>query len=128
MENVKEEQIEDVQVVGMIDLPKIDLSKYEGKKVPVELVQLEKGEFGYYYKVSSLMLEQIGSGEKKVDIRATTILGLHQSADGKWGWGEGSKTHNFLKKHNVTRPEELKGKDMVITLVKKNDSDFLRLN
>ena len=127
MEKKEQKEVSDIEVVGEIELPKLDLVKWDGKKVVVEDVKLIEGVHGYYYLVESLVLESIGEDKNKKDIRASTILGLHTDSEGQVGWGVGTKTYNILKKYKIKAPKDLKGMEMLCVVETKNDKEFLRL-
>lgn len=109
-----------------IELPKIDVTKYIGKKVKIADSNIYQGQFGLYLKVETETLETIGTGDNKKEIRASKILGIQQDADGIYGYGEGTKLDLFLKKMKVTDHKDLKGKIVIVqTQTSKDGTDFL---
>jgi len=112
-----------------IDLPKIDVSKYVGQKVKIESVNyfenIIKQKKTYYALVSTSVLEVL-DGADPIEIRATKTLGLHIDSEGSIGWGEDTKTGQFLKFMNVENIAELVGKEVTLkTTDPKNGKQFL---
>lgn len=87
---------------GEIEKKKFDPTPYIGKDLFIEYIEERKGEFGYYIKLYSQVVDN-GDWE----IRASAIYGLEEDANGKLGWPEGSKLYNFLKKYNVAHYRDL---------------------
>ena len=124
-ENKEQETLVDLGETGVIELPKIDVSKYIGNKSTIERVTERKGMHGYYVKVESAVIETIGEGEKAIELRASRILGLQQDEKGNIGWGEDTKTAQYLKKMGVAHYKELAGKEVVIQTHMNNGTEFL---
>lgn len=129
MEKPEERQVNlEDRMVGEVELPKLDVNPYVGKKVKVERVVILEGNFGYYYKLESEIVDVIknadGSG---FELRASKLLSLITLPDNTVGWGDKSKTAAFLKQYKVKKPEDLKGK--IVTLIpnynKEKDTTFL---
>jgi len=126
-----EEQKKSTQVelgeTGEIDLPTIDVTQYIGKKTKIESVSEHQGNWGYYIKVESEVLETITGGKDDVVIKASRIFGLQEDNAGKIGWGEGTNLGLFLKKMGVKHYNDLAGKEVIVqTVTNKNDGkDYL---
>ena len=124
----KDEEIH-LKDTGEIELPTIDVSKYVGKKVEIELVTEHKGQYGYYVKVQSEIVDTIEGGKKPIELRASRIFGLQEDEHGKIGWGKKTKLGLFLKKMKVAHYNELKGEEVVAqSMTNKNGVDFLTFN
>ncbi len=105
-----------------IELPKLDVTKYIGKRAHIETVEECDGEHGYYIKVRTTVLDKAGEKE----LRASRIYGLQQDANGQWGWGKETKLGLFLKKMGVSHYNDLVGKEVVVqTQTNKEGQEFL---
>ena len=124
--------VQDKQVnmpVGEIDLPKIDVTKYIGKKAKIESALTYEGKYGVYVKVQTNIVEVLGKGDKKVELRGSKILGLQQDETGKWGYGKDTKLGVFLQKYKCKTLKELVGKDVILqSQTSDSGSDFLTFN
>jgi hypothetical protein len=126
--NVKGDKKIDL-AVGKIDLPKIEIEKYIGKKATIEKVGTYEGQYGPYVKIETEVVDTFGSGERAVELRASKILGLQQDENGKWGYGDGTKLDLFLKKYKVTDIKQLIGTEVILqSVTAKNESEFLTFN
>lgn len=127
--NLKRVELGD-QVVGEIELPKIDITPYIGKKVMIENVTENEGAFGYFVKVETLPLETVGTGDKAIEIKASRIFGLQTDEQGRIGWGKDTNLGVFLAKMGVKHYRELKGKEVIVQSVtnKKDKKDYLTFN
>lgn len=127
-----EKKVDDKQVfisVGKIDLPKVDVSKYIGTKAKIDSPLTYEGKFGIYVKVQTKIVDTLGKGEKKIELRGSKILGLQQDSDGIYGYGEGTKLDLFLKKYKCKELKELVGKEVVLqTQSSDSGTDFLTFN
>ena len=127
VEKVKDKQVE--IPIGEIDLPKIDVTHYIGKKVKIDSALTYEGKFGLYVKVVTKTVATIGKGEKAIDLCGSRIFGLQQNEDGIWGFGKDTKLGNFLKKMKCKEIKELIGKEVIlITQTSDNNVDFLSFN
>lgn len=130
MESKKETDKQVTIPVGKIDLPKVDVSKYIGKKAKIESALTYEGKFGMYVKVLTKVIDTLGSGDKAIELRGSKILGLQQDADGIYGYGEGTKLDLFLKKYKTKELKELIGKEVILQSQTSKDSDteFITFN
>ena len=122
-----EVQLEDT---GEIELPQIDVSKYVGKKAKIESVTEHQGQFGYYIKIQSEVLDTIEGGKEPIHLRASRVFGLQEDAEGKIGWGKDTNLGVFLKKKKVGHYKDLVGLEVVVQTQtsKKNQKDYLSFN
>lgn len=100
-----------------IELPKINVEQYFGKKVKIANVEyFESEKYGTpYAKVSTEELAVIDIPNKEpIVIKATKNLGLAKDENDNIGWGEGTKTDLFLKHHKVGDIESLVGKTVIV--------------
>lgn len=112
-----------------IELPKIDVSKYIGKKVKIESADTFEGKYGLYVKTLTSTVETIGTGDKKIELKGSKIFGLQQDADGIWGYGKDTKLGLFLKKMKCATVKQLVGKEVVLqTQTSDSGTDFLSFN
>lgn len=107
-----------------INMPKLDISKYVGKKERIASVDVMKGDFGYYLKLTTTIVDVLKGKEEK-ELRATRIFSLYTSEDGSVGWGSKSQLAEYLKLKRVSSPNELLGKEVVIQITVKNEKEFL---
>lgn len=112
------------RLVGEVKLPKLDVMPYVGKQVKVENVAIYEGNFGFYYKLDTAIVDVIknpdGSG---FELRASKLLSLITLPDGNVGWGDKSKTSAFLKQYKVKKPEDMKGKTVTLIPLYNKDKD-----
>ena len=119
------------KVKGQIELPTLDISSYIGKKVKIEKVEEHKGNFGYYIKVISEIVDEVEGGrDGKVELCATRVFGLQGDKDKNIGWGEKTKLGVYLKKMDVNHYRELVGKEVVCQSQTSSDDgkDYLTFN
>jgi len=121
------------KVVGQIVLPSIDISKYVGTKIAVESVKEYEGDFGFYIKVETAIIDTLDQKDKdgkQITIRASRVFGLQTDANGNIGWGEKTKLGMFLKKKGVAHYRDLVGVVVVATSVtnSKDEKDYLSFN
>lgn len=125
----KQQKIQDKKVnieVGEIDLPKIDMRKYVGAKAKIESAETYEGKFGLYVKVQTEIVDIIGKGDKKVELRGSKIFGLQQDENGKFGYGKDTKLGMFLSNMKATSLKDLKGKTVTLQAqVNENNVEFL---
>ena len=114
------EEVVDLGETGLIDLPKFDPTSHIGKKLPIAEVVEGKGKYGYYVKFITTPVEE-GS-----NIKASKVVGLQEDAQGKIGWGKGTKMDLFLSKHAVAHYKEMVGKEVIIqTTIAKDGNEYL---
>lgn len=119
------------QVIGGVDLPRIDLDPYIGKDAKIELIEEFEGAYGPYVRLSTAVIDKIKkqSGSDVIELRASRVLGLVRvEKDGKSvvGWGNESKTAAFLKAKGASHYRELLGKSIKIqTQTNKEGQTFL---
>ena len=87
---------------GQIEKQTFDPTPYIGKDSFIEYIEERKGQFGFYIKLFSQVID-----EGDWEIRASTIYGLDVDKNGKLGWAPDSKLYNFLKKFNVAHYRDL---------------------
>lgn len=134
-QNVESEIIEGendevtIDNTGEIELPQIDISKYIGKKIKIELVTEHKGAFGYFVKIQSTVVDTITGRKQPIMLRASKIFGLQEDDEGRIGWGKQTKLGVFINKMKVAHYKELVGKEVVIqSQTNKDGRDFLTFN
>ena len=131
MSEKEETQIElGDKVKGQIELPTLDISPYIGRKVKIAEVQEHEGNFGYYIKVISEVVDMVDGKDGKTELRATRIFGLQQDAEDNIGWGEKTKLGMFLKKMNVEHYRDLKDKEITCQSQTSSEDgkDYLTFN
>ena len=107
MEN---KEVKEVKIVGEIEKVPLDINQHVGKRVKINEVRLEPtGSFGPYYLV---FCESV---EPEFELRPSRLLGLDMDKNGNYGWVREGKTWKFLQKMGVSRPEELVGKEVIVT-------------
>lgn len=129
MESEKKKTEVELEDTGEIELPKIDVQKYIGREAKIELVTEHKGDFGYYVKVQTKIVDTIEGGKEPIELRASKIFGLHQDKNGKIGWGKDTVLGKYLAKMNVKHYKDLVGKTIKVqTRTSNNNVDFLSFN
>ena len=124
----KDTEVE-LKETGEIELPTIDVSQHIGKKSKIELVTTHKGEYGYYVKVQSKIIDTIEGGKEPIQLRASRIFGLQEDAEGKIGWGAKTKLGLFLKKMGAKHYNDLVGMEITAqSQTSKQGTDFLTFN
>jgi len=119
-----EDKIVDLKV-GKIDLPKIDVSKYIGRKVKIVSANIHEGTYGLYVKALTQTVESIG----KTEIKGSKILGLQTDENGVHGYGEGTKLDLFLKKYKCKDVKDLVGKEVILqSQTSDSGTEFLTFN
>lgn len=126
-EEMEQTRLVPVEVeTGQIELPKIDVSKYVGKRVKIAEVGTYKGEFGLFAKISTETVDTVKGGKNPIILKGSRIFGLQQDADGNYGWGEQTKLGLFLKKMKCNKLKDLVGKEVILqTTTSKSGTDFL---
>lgn len=99
-----------------IELTKIDVTKYIGKKAFVESVNTYKGQFGYYLKMETTTLDEVQFGKETKEIKASRLFSLFEDKNGKVGWGKDTALGLFLKAKRISTPEEMKGKEVIVQI------------
>ena len=127
METEKQKGLEPVKVeTGPIELPTIDVTPYVGKKAKITDATTMQGGYGYCVRVQTEVVETIGDGEKKVELRGSRIFGLQMDEDGNVGWGADTKLGHFLAKMKAKTLKELVGKEVTLQIqTSKTGTDFL---
>jgi hypothetical protein len=125
----KQAKIQDKEVqleVGVIDLPKIDIRQYVGKKAKIESAKIYEGKYGLYVKVITKIVDTIGKGDKKVEIRGSKIFGLQQDENGVFGYGKDTKLGMFLSNMKAKDLKDLIGKEVTLQAqVNDNNVEFV---
>ena len=104
------------KVVGQRELPKLDVSKYIGRKAKIVSTEEHEGKHGYYVKVVTEVLDKFNDTE----VTASRIAGLIEFEDGAIGWGDDSKMSRMLKEFGVNHYTELVGKEVTIITTQPN--------
>lgn len=122
MEKVKPVEV-DIKT-SMIELPKLDLTPYVGKKGRVAVIKQMFGEFGYYIVIETAQVTELVKADKsKVEIKASRLFGLQKDENGNLGWGKDTKLGQFLALKRVDHYNKLVGKEVIIQL--SEDGKFL---
>ena len=124
MEKQEDKQVE-LDIKGIIDLPKVDVKPYAGKEVQIVKVRTFEGKYGYYVKMESEVLETLKGAKDDIIIKATRLFGLHEDDKGNIGWGEDTELGKFLAKHKVKTLGECVGLKVTTNIIEKNRTEFL---
>lgn len=117
MSEQKTEPVLNPKILGEVDIPKIDLSMYHGKRAVIQGYEFKESEYGVYAIVKTLPIEGV---DDSADVYATRLLNLYEKKDEEtketlgYGWGAESKTGLFMKKMNATTFDDLVGKEVVV--------------
>jgi len=123
----KEVDIQD-KIIGEIELPKFDPTKYIGMKSKIASVKTFEGKFGYYIDIESLPLDTFEKDGETKEIKATKRLSIHTNDKNEIGWGKGTVTGDFMKKYECDKLKDLIDKEIVIQTITKSGKDFLTFN
>jgi len=111
---------------AQIELPKLDVNQYVGKKARIERVEEYEGKYGYFIKAETTILDTVQMGGEPVQLRASRVFGLHTDAEGNVGWGKDTKLGVYLAKMRVPHYQDLVGKEVIVqTLTSKEGQEFL---
>lgn len=113
--------------IGVVELPKHDYTQYIGKKVLIASVDTYKGQYGYYLKLTSSIVDIVKFGEEEKEITASRIFSLFEDKDGRIGWGNETQLGLFLTSKGVKHPDELLGRECVVQIKDKDGAKFLTL-
>lgn len=116
---------------GEIELPQLDLTPYIGKKTKIEAVTEHRGEFGFYIKIQTEVIDTLSDKRKEpLELRASRIFSLQEDEKGNVGWGKDTNLGLFLKKYNVAHYRDLVGIEVIVQTItnKKQQRDFLSFN
>lgn len=116
---------------GEIELPQLDLTPYIGKKAKIEAVTEHKGDYGYYIKIQTDVIDKLTEKRKEpLELRASRIFSLQEDEEGKIGWGKETNLGIFLKKKGVKHYNDLIGTEVIVQTItnKKQQRDFLSFN
>lgn len=134
MEQEKQDTLVELgnKVKGQIELPKLDVKPYIGKKVKIEKIEEHKGEYGYYIMVITKVVDTLPGRDKDspIIIRANRMFGLQENEKGEIGWGAETQLAVYLKKMGVLHYRDLVGKEVICqtTTSKKDGKDYLTFN
>ena len=108
---------------GEIELPRIDVTSFIGKKAKVKDVEEFEGKFGYFVKIETeslgTLVDETGKEIKDKDNNpkpaiASRIFSLKEDATGKLGWTKESDLGQFLAKHGCKHYNDLVGKEVIV--------------
>ncbi len=108
-----------------IELPKLDLTKYVGKREIIQTVSTLKGKFGYFVRLETTPVDVLQRKEDVLEVKASRIFGLYEDKDGKIGWGKETELGMYLQAKKCKHYEELKGKEVIIQIKEKDGKEFL---
>ena len=111
--------------IGKVDLPKVDYTKYVGKKAKIGSIEVLHGEFGYFLQIKTTPVDVVQFGKEQKEIRASRNFTLGVDKDGKVGWGDTGKLVDFMKLKNVDHPDKLLGREVIIQMDIKDNGSFL---
>jgi hypothetical protein len=125
------EEIRKVELnnTGEIELPKLDVSGYVGRKTKIVKVGEYEGRYGNFIKPETETIDTLERDGGSIEIKATRVFGLQEDKEGNIGWGAKTKLGIYLAKMGVTHYRDLVGKEVVIqTTTSKEGVDFLTFN
>jgi len=122
----------DLTQFGVIDLPKIDVAQYSGRKVRIEAVLIEEGKYGQYAKFITEPVDILKIKDKDgnfLQLRASKIFGLAIDANGKAGWGAETKLGKFASKYNCKCLGDFIGKEVTTNVITnlEDDKEYLSI-
>lgn len=118
---------------GEIELPSF-ARKYTNVKAEIEGYELHKGTFkgedSYYLRVftcpvgKEIIQDKETKQDKEIEIRASRNFGVIKQ-DNKYVWGSQGKLAKFMRKHGITKINELVKVKVVTNLEEKNEQEYL---
>jgi len=124
----KDQEEQNLNEIGKIELPQIDIKPYIGKTALIETVSIKDGKFNdstsKYVLITTVPIDSVSG----IDITASRIFGLQTDKDGKVGFGENTKLGEFMDKMKCSSLNELRGKEVICQSITKNKKDFLTFN
>lgn len=124
----KQQTIEPVELENTreLDVQRLDVTEYIGTKAKIDRIQEMQGQYGYFVKIDTSILAEIGQGDNSIKLRASKLFNLIQDQDGNIGWGKDSKLASFLKKMEVGHYKDLAGKLVIVqSQTKKDGNEYL---
>ena len=118
-EQKKDTRIE-AEFDGAIEIKPFDISPYVGMKGTIENVETHyNNKLDSYYLLVKTATVAYLDDEKTKPVCASRIYSL-LSQDGKFGWRKGGALDLFLIEHQASKPDELKGKEVLMFPSKPN--------
>lgn len=122
----------------IIDVPKIDVTKYVGTETTIESAEVINAKHGEVLKLKTKSIDLKGDDKLPTgkQLTASIMLGLQKSEDGNFKIGKDTKLHKFMIKHNIEAdsiPDSLKVGDTVNAFVglevecQKSKNDYLEI-
>ena len=119
----------DMENIPEVEMPKIDVSKYIGKKAKIIVAKVIPTQYGRAIKFESEIIATEGTDEKPITIKATKLLGLQQNEEGVWGISKDSKAKEFFTKYKLVNHKDMIGKTIIVQATEpKNGTQFLTFN
>ena len=118
---------------GAVDIPRIDVSEYIGKKAEIVNTTPLEGEYGAVLRVETVDLGPLhdANGDpvlidgEPAQATASKLFGLKRLNDGGVGWVSDGKLEEFLKRMKVDHWKDLKGKTVTVQGQIKDDRTYL---
>ena len=108
-----------------IELPKIDVTQYIGKKAKIATAQEYEGKHGFFVRIETDIIDTLGEGQNVIELRASKIFGLQTDKDGVIGWGKDTKLGVFLAEMKVQHYNDLKGREVIVQTQLTDGRKFL---
>jgi len=108
-----------------IDLPRLDIEQFIGRKEKIASADTHRSKFGYYLKVSSTVIDVFQRGKETKELRAVRIFPLYEDDKGNIGWGKKTLLAEYLLLKKVSSPQDLVGRDIIIQSTVKDGKEFL---
>lgn len=106
--------------IGEIEIKKIDLNQYIGKREKIVSQKIYQGVYGYYLKVETTVIDVIPKGKENIELKASRMFSLFENDKGSIGWGKDTELGLFLTAKRVKTPEELVGKEVIVQITEPN--------
>jgi len=117
----------DLKISG-IEPKKLDVSLASGKETLIEFVEIYKGTYGYYMKISCVPV-RAGEDDDAQLLTPTRNFSIKEDENGAYGWDVNDETPaslvTLMKKHKVDHPDKLIAKSVKTNVVMNNGKQFL---
>lgn len=115
-----------MEEIPLVEIPKVDVTKYIGKKVKIEKAEIIETQYGRAAKFETEVVATEGTEKNPILIKGSKLLSLQQDENGKWGMSEGSKIYEFFKVWGLKTHKDMIGKFVILQATEqKNNVQFL---
>lgn len=130
MTNEKTQQdlkVENLEIKGEIELPKLDVKQYIGKRAKIDRVEVFKNDqYGYYVEIETEAIDHLGVEGKKQPLTVKRRAWISENREtGDLGWTKESALGKIIARNGVNHFNELQGKEVIIQTEVKDGREWL---